>query len=56
MLGRWKGAEEFFEIVVTSPAQPPAAIQLEALKKLTLVQLILYGKVGFVFVERRRGR
>ena len=44
-LKRWKEAEEFFEIVVTSPAQTPAAIQLEALKKLTLVQLILYGKV-----------
>ena len=44
-LKRWREAEEFFEIVVTSPAQIPAAIQFEALKKLTLVQLILYGKV-----------
>lgn len=44
-LKRWREAEEFFEIVVTSPAQTPAAIQLEAFKKLTLVQLILYGKV-----------
>ena len=43
-LKRWKEAEEFFEIVVTAPAQVPAAIQLEALKKLSLVQLILYGK------------
>ena len=44
-LKRWREAEEFFEIVVTSPAQTAAAIQYEALKKLTLVQLILYGKV-----------
>ena len=44
-LKRWKEAEDFFEICVTAPAQTPAAIQLEALKKLTLVQLILYGKV-----------
>ncbi|EKM56836.1 uncharacterized protein PHACADRAFT_254170 [Phanerochaete carnosa HHB-10118-sp] len=44
VLKRWREAEEFFEIVVTSPAQTPAAIQFEALKKLTLVQLILYGK------------
>ncbi|KAI0795629.1 hypothetical protein C8Q75DRAFT_712166 [Abortiporus biennis] len=43
-LKRWKEAEEFFEICVTAPGQAPAAIQLEALKKLTLVQLILYGK------------
>ncbi|GJE86770.1 hypothetical protein PsYK624_028520 [Phanerochaete sordida] len=43
-LKRWREAEEFFEIVVTSPAQTPAAIQYEALKKLTLVQLVLYGK------------
>ncbi|KAI0337652.1 hypothetical protein BDW22DRAFT_1402971 [Trametopsis cervina] len=43
-LKRWREAEEFFEIVATAPAQVPAAIQLEALKKLTLVQLILYGK------------
>ena len=41
----WKEAEDFFEICVTAPAQTPAAIQLEALKKLTLEQLILYGKV-----------
>ncbi|KAJ3551166.1 hypothetical protein NM688_g4871 [Phlebia brevispora] len=43
-LKRWQEAEEFFEICVTAPAQTPASIQLEALKKLTLVQLILYGK------------
>lgn len=45
-LKRWREAEEFFEICVTAPAQTAAAIQLEALKKLTLVQLILYGKVS----------
>ena len=44
VLKRWAAAEEFFEIVVGSPAHVPAAIQLEALKKLVLVQLILYGK------------
>ncbi|KAK7683024.1 hypothetical protein QCA50_013696 [Cerrena zonata] len=43
-LKRWEKAEEFFEICVTAPGTIPAAIQLEALKKLTLVQLILYGK------------
>jgi len=43
-LKMWKEAEEFFEICVCAPGQVPAAIQLEALKKLTLVQLILYGK------------
>ena len=42
---RWAAAEEFFEIVVGSPAHIPAAIQLEAFKKLALVQLILYGKL-----------
>lgn len=45
VLRRWAEAEEFFEIVVTSPAQMPAAIQFEALKKLVMVQLILYGRV-----------
>ncbi|KAH9835119.1 uncharacterized protein C8Q71DRAFT_710235 [Rhodofomes roseus] len=43
-LKQWKKAEEFFEICASSPAQMPAAIQLEASKKLVLVQLILYGK------------
>lgn len=45
-LKMWREAEEFFEICVSAPAQIPAAIQLEALKKLTLIQLILYGKVS----------
>ncbi|KAH8115983.1 hypothetical protein DFH11DRAFT_1876551 [Phellopilus nigrolimitatus] len=44
-LRRWAAAEEFLELVVGAPAQAPAAIQLEALKKLALVQLIVYGKV-----------
>jgi len=43
-LKMWHEAEEFFEMCVSAPAQVPAAIQMEALKKLTLVQLILYGK------------
>jgi COP9 signalosome complex subunit 3 len=42
-LKKWEEAEEFFEICVSSPAQVPAAIQLEAYKKLTLVQLISRG-------------
>lgn len=44
-LKAWKEAEEFFEICVTSPGTYPAALQLEALKKLRLVQLISTGKV-----------
>ncbi|GBE87715.1 hypothetical protein SCP_1103920 [Sparassis crispa] len=43
-LKRWHEAEEFFEICASAPAQVPAAIQLEASKKLVLVQLILHGK------------
>ncbi|KAH9946478.1 hypothetical protein B0H21DRAFT_417091 [Amylocystis lapponica] len=43
-LKRWSEAEEFFEICASSPAHVPAAVQLEASKKLVLVQLILYGK------------
>ena len=45
-LKKWEEAEEFFEICVSSPAQVPAAIQLEAYKKLTLVQLISRGTVS----------
>ncbi|KAI0758755.1 hypothetical protein C8Q74DRAFT_1299769 [Fomes fomentarius] len=44
-LKQWRKAEEFFEICVSAPAQVPAAIQLEAYKKLVLVQLIQYGGV-----------
>lgn len=44
-LKRWAEAAECFEAVVSSPAQVPAAIQMEALKKLTLVQLIQRGTV-----------
>ncbi|KAH7919829.1 hypothetical protein BV22DRAFT_1183035 [Leucogyrophana mollusca] len=43
-LKRWPEAEEFFEICATSPGQAAAAIQLEALKKMILVQLIYRGK------------
>jgi COP9 signalosome complex subunit 3 len=46
-LKRWAEAEEYFEICVTSPGTYPAALQLEALKKLRLVQLISGGKVRF---------
>jgi COP9 signalosome complex subunit 3 len=42
----WAEAEEFFEICVSSPGQAPAAIQMEALKKLVLVQLISRGTVS----------
>lgn len=45
MLERWKEAIDFFEIVVGAPGQAPAAIQLEALKKLMLVGLIKNGEV-----------
>lgn len=44
-LKRWTEAEEFFELVVSAPGQVPSALQLEALKKLVLVQLIAKGKV-----------
>ncbi|KAF8327087.1 hypothetical protein F5887DRAFT_899097 [Amanita rubescens] len=43
-LRRWDEAEDFFEICIGSPAVVPSAIQLEALKKLKLVQLIARGK------------
>ncbi|KAI0633148.1 hypothetical protein C8Q77DRAFT_1058791 [Trametes polyzona] len=45
-LKRWREAEEFFEICVSAPAQVPAALQLEAYKKLVLVQLIQYGETS----------
>jgi hypothetical protein len=45
MLKRWSEAEEFFEITATAPGSVPAALQMEALKKLRLVQLISKGKV-----------
>lgn len=44
-LRRWAEAEEFFEICACSPGTVPAAIQLDALIKLVLVQLIREGKV-----------
>jgi len=49
MMKKWLQAEEFFEICATSPTQGPStisALQLEAFKKLVLVQLISHGKVG----------
>ena len=44
-LKRWEEAQDFFEICVSSPGTVPAALQLEALKKLKLVQLISTGTV-----------
>jgi len=43
-LKMWPKAEELFEICVTAPGIVPSAIQLEALKKMRLVQLISRGK------------
>ncbi|KAF8438901.1 hypothetical protein L210DRAFT_3403119 [Boletus edulis BED1] len=43
-LKRWTAAQEFFEICACSPGSASAAIQMEALKKLVLVQLIHEGK------------
>ncbi|KAJ7842219.1 hypothetical protein B0H14DRAFT_2781256 [Mycena olivaceomarginata] len=45
VLKKWAEAEEYFEICVTAPGAVPAALQLEALKKLRLVQLISRGTV-----------
>ena len=47
VLKRWDEAEEFFESVVCAPGQGVvgSALQLEALKKWVLVQLISKGKV-----------
>ncbi|CAE6462328.1 unnamed protein product [Rhizoctonia solani] len=44
-LKRFKEAEDFFETTVTAPATVASAIQLEAYKKLGLIQLILYGEL-----------
>ncbi|KAL5639754.1 hypothetical protein ACGC1H_006361 [Rhizoctonia solani] len=44
-LKRFKEAEDFFETAVTAPATVASAIQLEAYKKLGLIQLILYGEL-----------
>ncbi|QRV98952.1 aldo/keto reductase family protein [Ceratobasidium sp. AG-Ba] len=43
-LKRFKEAEDFFELTVTAPASVASAVQVEAYKKLMLVQLILYGE------------
>ncbi|KAJ7696758.1 hypothetical protein B0H17DRAFT_929048 [Mycena rosella] len=45
LLKKWAEAEEYFEICVTAPGAVPAALQLEALKKLRLIQLISRGEV-----------
>lgn len=47
-LKQWAKAEEFFEICACSPGSAAAAIQMEALKKLVLVQLIHEGKVDLL--------
>lgn len=43
-LKNWSAAEELFEICASSPGSAASAIQMEALKKLALVQLIYRGK------------
>ena len=62
-LKRWAEAQEFFEICACSSGSAAAAIQMEALKKLVLVQLIHEGKVDptcsrhelpLIFCDRRR--
>jgi COP9 signalosome complex subunit 3 len=45
-LKNWSAAEELFEICATSPGSAASAIQMEALKKLVLVQLIYRGKTS----------
>lgn len=45
-LERWSEAEEYFEAVVLHPGSAVSALQLEALKKLRLVQLIGRGEVS----------
>lgn len=45
MLGRWGEAEECWETCVSAPGVVPAALQMEALKKLRVCQLISKGKV-----------
>ncbi|KAH0578339.1 hypothetical protein H2248_003953 [Termitomyces sp. 'cryptogamus'] len=45
-LRRWAEAQEYFEIALSTPGHVPSALQLEALKKLKLVQLIATGKTA----------
>ncbi|KAG1839362.1 hypothetical protein F4604DRAFT_1885307 [Suillus subluteus] len=42
----WSAAEELFEICASSPGSAASAIQMEALKKLALIQLIYRGKTS----------
>jgi len=51
-LKKWSEAEELFEICASSPGPAASAIQMEALKKLVLVQLIHSGKVHLSFTHR----
>ncbi|KIM24188.1 hypothetical protein M408DRAFT_331937 [Serendipita vermifera MAFF 305830] len=46
-LKQWADAEEFLEMVVAAPISSniPSAIQMEAMKKLSLVHLIRYGTI-----------
>jgi hypothetical protein len=51
MLKKWRMAEEYFEICATAPTQNQncaSALQMEAFKKLILIKLIAYGKVGIL--------
>ncbi|KAH9983462.1 hypothetical protein BJV77DRAFT_954278 [Russula vinacea] len=43
-LGRYAEAAEFFELCASAPVADPSIFQVEAAKKLLLVQLILHGK------------
>jgi COP9 signalosome complex subunit 3 len=52
-LKNWPAAEELFEICASSPGSVASAIQMEALKKLALVQLIYRGKVRVCSMNTR---
>lgn len=48
-LKQWKEAEDFFESIICAPGNGPgavSAVQVEAAKKLILIQLISKGKVN----------
>src|SRR5271170_1344600 len=46
-LREWAAAEEYLEMVISAPINSniPSAIQIEAMKKLALVQLIRHGAI-----------
>ena len=55
MLRLWQEADSYLEMCATAPTQGMtlSALQLEAAKKLILVQLIAYGKVSnILFLSR----